>query len=503
MPVDIPTLAAEPGLELELVCPGPARHGAIEGVHSSDLADPTPFLTSGTLLLTTGESFGSATTAEQYGDYVRGLRRIGAAGLGFGIGIGHADIPQELVDACRREDLALLLVPYATPFLAIARRWADLRDAEARAESRWALAALRSLSVAALRPDGLGETLRQLSRHLHAPVLLLDAAGRILGEAHPERVAALPAEQVTAEAESLMARGRRAAAEAVVGERRVLLHTLGHAADLRGVLAIGGGHRQKNPQRDLVTSVIALASTALAQQSELTGLRAQLRAGVLGLALAGLREQAISAADRWGGLPVEPITALYTAIPDPRSCQRVLGALESFTSSPRTRLFFAPWGSGLLALGASDGIDAVLPVFEKLDLRLGMSTDGGYARLAEISEEARSAWTAAEEAGLSLHRHLPPLRELSSLIDPGRGRAAALRLLGPLLEEEGGAELLSTLRAWLGANGSWQATAQRSGLHRHTVVARVHRAEEILMLSLDDFSARHEVWTAMELLAID
>src|SRR5687767_9187696 len=58
---------------------------AIRWVHSSDLADPTPFLSEGLVLLTTGTQFPHGDDApDVYRAYVSRLAARGVVGLGFG-----------------------------------------------------------------------------------------------------------------------------------------------------------------------------------------------------------------------------------------------------------------------------------------------------------------------------------------------------------------------------------------------------------------------------------
>ena len=167
-------------------------------VHSSDLADPTPFLSEGLALLTTGTQFqDAADDPSVYADYVRRLSARGVVGLGFGTEVVRAGIPPLLADACRAARMPLFEVPYRTPFIAVARAGAEAIAAQSYARRSWALAAQRAISLAALRPDGLGATLAELARQLDAWVGMFDAAGTLTRE-HPSRARA--------------GRGRRAAA---------------------------------------------------------------------------------------------------------------------------------------------------------------------------------------------------------------------------------------------------------------------------------------------------
>ena len=147
--VDSPTLGAllsraDLGLTLDEgdhLEPG-ALAREVRWVHSSDLADPTPFLSEGLVLLTTGTQFEDAPDdAGSARAYVRRLAGRGVVGLGFGTEVVRAGIPPALVDACRAERMPLFAVPYRTPFIAVARANAEAIAAQAYSRRSWALAA--------------------------------------------------------------------------------------------------------------------------------------------------------------------------------------------------------------------------------------------------------------------------------------------------------------------------------------------------------------------------
>src|SRR5687768_802913 len=112
MALTVGALAREVGLTVH-VDAGLDRD--VAWVHSTELADPTPFLEGGELLLTTGIALGPPD------GYVRRLVAAGVVGLGFGTGLSHERVPDGLTRAAREAGLALLEVPKATPFIAITK----------------------------------------------------------------------------------------------------------------------------------------------------------------------------------------------------------------------------------------------------------------------------------------------------------------------------------------------------------------------------------------------
>ncbi|HMI70457.1 MAG TPA: PucR family transcriptional regulator ligand-binding domain-containing protein, partial [Solirubrobacteraceae bacterium] len=106
--VDVTLLAGEGHLDVP-----------VRWVHISELADPTPWLSGGELLLTTGLSL--ATPDEQRA-YVARLADHGLAGLGFGVGFGHEHVPEALVEAAAERHFPIVEIPYDTPFIAVTEK---------------------------------------------------------------------------------------------------------------------------------------------------------------------------------------------------------------------------------------------------------------------------------------------------------------------------------------------------------------------------------------------
>ncbi|BDZ54309.1 hypothetical protein GCM10025870_13820 [Agromyces marinus] len=220
---------------------------AVPWVHSSDLADPAPFLEPGQVLLTTGTQFGVDAGHDDpagFEAYVERLAGAGISALGFGTEVVRAGTPTLLVEACARHGVPLFEVPYRTPFIRVARTVAALNADDSNARQAWALQAQRAISLAALRPDGLGATLAELSARLGTWVGLVDAAGALDREAPAGGLAQPALGEVVGEARSMLRRGQRAsrtleAGASVGAPQRMTLQTLGAGGALRGVLAIG------------------------------------------------------------------------------------------------------------------------------------------------------------------------------------------------------------------------------------------------------------------------
>src|SRR3954452_22675481 len=106
-------------LELELLAGDDAADAPVRWVHISELGDPTPWLSGGELLLTTGMGLGDATSQRAY---VERLAEHGLAGPGLRVGFGHEEVPEALLQTARARGFPLFCVPYELPFLAVTER---------------------------------------------------------------------------------------------------------------------------------------------------------------------------------------------------------------------------------------------------------------------------------------------------------------------------------------------------------------------------------------------
>src|ERR671931_1019673 len=89
-------LVAEMGLEL--AAGEQAADAPVRWVHISELPDPTPWLSGGELLLTTGIQLDSD---KRQREFVRLLSGHHLAGLGFSSGFDHEELPPALVEEAR------------------------------------------------------------------------------------------------------------------------------------------------------------------------------------------------------------------------------------------------------------------------------------------------------------------------------------------------------------------------------------------------------------------
>ncbi|WP_062387237.1 PucR family transcriptional regulator [Demequina iriomotensis] len=493
----IRALLARPELHLRLatpeeeVAPG-ALDATVRWVHSSDLADPTPFLAGGMVLLTTGTQFHDVgDDARPYASYVRRLARSGILGLGFGTEVVRDGIPDALVEACLEARLPLWEVPYDTPFIALARANAESLAAVAYERRSWALEAQRAVAVAALKPDGLRSMLAELSRRLGAWVGLVDADALV--HEHPGGgVDATTVATLRQHAGTMLVRGVQATSGATIGSREFHLQTLGQRGRLRAVLAIGAAELDEQ-HRAVVTTVVAMAALALEQRQDLDQARETLAAGVLAALTRGDVALASDVA-RASGAPL-PDAPVVLAVADERLA--AAGGAGRWLDARGVPLLHTREGGDLVILLAEE--DAAL--LDELVLRhggtVGVSTPVGLGAVTEALSQARAA-RERRLAPVTRFADLPGAGVLT-LLDGPEARIVARAALAPLAEHdaEQGTDLVATVAAWFAADCAHDAAARALGVHRHTVRARLATAQELLGQDLATVAGRAQLWAAL------
>ena len=138
--LDVRLLAGERGLHLP-----------VRWVHISELLDPTPWLSGGELLLTTGMQL---DTPAQQGEFLARLADHHLAGLGFGTRFAYATRPGAAArDRGAERDFPVFEVPYEVPFIAITEaaftqlvneQYAVLRARQQPRRSGWSGSSCRS-----------------------------------------------------------------------------------------------------------------------------------------------------------------------------------------------------------------------------------------------------------------------------------------------------------------------------------------------------------------------
>ena len=506
MPLTVRDLISTPELGLALLAEGPGVDRPVTWVHVSELRDPTPFLSGGELLLTTGIAFDGVMDPT---DYVRRLSDAGVVGLGFGTGLSHTQVPVELVAAARRHGLPVLEVPRQTPFIAISRAVSRAVAADEYAAVTKTFTAQQALTKAALSPAGPERLVRLLAQQLSGWVVLLDPAGAPIAAA-PE-TARSKVGALVPEMKVLAAHRGTVSSGFPLGADTVSLQSVGAGARGRAFLAVGRPAQLTAADRHLVNAAVMLLTIRLEQSSATDAGLGNLRSAVLKLVLAGQSELARPIAEQLSNpLPGEPVTVLVATgdltgvdvhLDDPHA--------------PSVGMLAAVLDDGLTVL-VSGGPDAAAACATRIELAglsnggapaggvvVGISGQTNYPDIANAHRQALQANAFGQRTGRTVTTFDDiAMPGITAMLAPDQARAFAESLLAPLLAHDlsGRGDLVNSLRTWLSHHGQWDPSATALGVHRHTLRHRITTVGELLGRDLDSPGTRSELWLALEII---
>ncbi|WP_063786903.1 PucR family transcriptional regulator [Streptomyces sp. NRRL B-3648] len=554
-PVPLQALLAREDLALRQIA-GPADPGiVIHWAHTSEMADPYPYLLGGELLLTAGvhipEAAGSGTYFE---DYVSRIVAAGGAALGFGLAPVHDTVPRALVAACERYGLPLLEVPPQTTFSGVARAVWQLMAQARLAELRRVTEAQQSLAAAASRPDPVPSVLRRLAQRLGGRAVLYGPDGTEVAAAGPQTPEAArtalaqlagvvrpapPAPADPGRPHPATAPGPTTAPAAPAGPAARPRHastapaTRPHPASAPGPAAPPAGPQGRPRPSSTAPLAPAPAASPTAGRPHPTsatdtcgpthlavyalgagagfvlGVASSRRdpgdhtiASVAAVLLSLLTGEHQSAA---GAARSSALVRLLLGAP-PEQVAPLLGTAQWLVVHARPEAQ-APDAVAASALGAALGsplvdlADDVVRVLVPADREpapqsgwtLGVSAAAGPAQWPAADTQAARALARARATRTPLVRHAAR-PALADLVPAADADTHARTLLAPLA---GQAALAETLRTWLSLHGSWDRTAVALGVHRNTVRQRIARCAALLAADLDDPDVRMELWFAL------
>jgi hypothetical protein len=482
-PVPLTALLAREDLGLRQIAGPDAQESgaAIHWVHTSEMADPYPYLLGGELLLTAGVHITDPAGAGVYlDDYVARIVEAGGAALGFGVAPVHDTVPRALVTACDRYGLPLLEVPPRTTFSGVARAvWRLVAEAR-HAELRRVTEAQQGLATAAARPDPVPAVLRLLAARLGGWAVLYAPDGAVLHTAGTAPGAAV--RQAVRELSGVVRpAGRTGPAPASATDSVSSAHLAAYALGGGQGFALGIAAEQREPGDHTITGV-ALVLLSLLMGKHQGAAESARSAALVRLLLGSAAEEVapLLGADEW--------TVVHA---------RGDAGNDLVAHSTAASALAAALGSGLVDADAGqDLVRLLLPAGRELAAQpgwtLGASAPAATGELRAADSQAARALRRAEATRTALVRH----REagLASLVAPEEADAHARVLLAPL----GGSQALTgTLRSWLSLHGSWDRTATALGVHRNTVRQRITRCAALLGADLDDPDVRMELWFAL------
>jgi hypothetical protein len=186
IPLRVRDLLDMPGLGLRLLTDVSGVDSVIRHVFTTDLPDPSRYLTPGDLVLT------GMIWCREPGDadrFVQALARAGAVVLGAGEALG--EVKPEVIQACGRHGITLLAVPAETSFAAVTEEVGRRLNGDRATAMTRVLGRRRLLLSAVAEGAGLDAMFRLMGREIGAECWLLTATGRVVGGTGPSLPEAL------------------------------------------------------------------------------------------------------------------------------------------------------------------------------------------------------------------------------------------------------------------------------------------------------------------------
>jgi purine catabolism regulatory family protein/PucR-like helix-turn-helix protein len=501
---------------LELVAGTGAGERRIRWVHISELEDPTPWLSGGELLLTTGIQLKGPARQRRF---IALLDDHDVAGLGLGTGFEHKRLPKAIVDEAEKRGMPLFEVPYEMPFIAITERAFALLVNEQYAVLERGTHVHERLERLVIEGRGLDAVLGSLATAIGGSAIVQDSTGRELAR-NPSKggpgaaaLKALGAEVATRRATaavttfepqhpSLTGRalavpvpGRRGAepvAWLIVTSQRGPLGEFERLTARQGSMIIGLELMRERVVRETERRLAGdLLAEALGGRLDADELRGRLRPFGIGAEAAVLvfeledthaGEQALELELADAGVPA--LVATSAAAGRPLLCAVVDGQ-------------------------AGDPVEVATNLRSVLAgthgrVRAAASRRAGVGSLRRAFHEARCALEATSLADggapdVASHHDLGAFTLLLSLQDDDALRLYSEGLLDPIERTEGeyGGELLRSLEAYIEHNGNWERAARQLYCHRHTLRYRIRKIEELTGRDLSRATDRIELWLAL------
>ncbi|WP_406049325.1 PucR family transcriptional regulator [Kribbella sp. NBC_00889] len=500
--------APELGLRL-LHAPDGTLDRPIGRLVTTDLLEPGRYLNGGELVLT---GLVWRRTEADSETFVASAAGRGAATILAGRALLDR-VPDDLLDACRRHQIALVEVPVEVAFADVTEYVAAAGAAETGARLSASLVRQRQLLSSIAAGRSLDELAARISAEIGHACRVITSTGRQVvpgpGELDDATLDAVTRQFLIAD---------RMPAVAAVGNASYSLFPIGSGLDNRltaWVLLIEGDHQEW--PRDHVEAVQELCAVAALDRARRDEGR---------LALRPLVSDALALVESGGPLAEVAIRLRQAGA---QSDRPMVVAVAELRDEPRNDIAFSVFedvaltvGPAVVAAGRDDLLVGFLPSspglpeqlrrsFARLSpglgrgrLSVGVSGETGVDALAGALEEARFAQRAAQAGRtpvsvVTSDEVASHVLLLATLPDDVR-RTYTHRVLGPVLEHDRrtNAELLATLREFLACSCSWARTAESMHLHVNTVRYRIERVEQLTGRDLSQLEDRVDVFLALK-----
>jgi PucR family transcriptional regulator, purine catabolism regulatory protein len=481
----------------------------VRWVHISEEDDPTPGLTGGELLLTSGFSL---DTPAQQRSFLRRLSEHQLAGLGFGLTDHRRSTPEPLVEEARKLEFPLFEIPPSMSFINVTEMALARLVNEQYDILRRSVLVQQRLERMVLEDRGLGQIVAAISGAVGASVLVLGGPGQVLAIHDPAGV--LSAKAVAAIGAQTARRtdskpfvfsdpqlGEDALARPVVPPR-------GGRPQAWVVVAAGPG-RLGELERLIVQQAVAAVGLELMRAGVASETERRLTGDLLSAAL-DRNTNAAELARRLEPFGIgEEASVLVFSVEDVRLSEGVLRQALEAADCPAAlsaqRLDGPELLCAIVDTAERDPVEIVREACNRMQpevgtVRAGVSRPGPLGLLWLSFHEARWALEAVSEseAPVGSWHDLGAETLLLSMRDDDALRLFSDRVLGEIADDPRyGDELLRSLEAFIQHHGQWERAARELYCHRHTLRYRMRKIEELTGRDLSKANDRIEFWLAL------
>ncbi|HEY4571909.1 MAG TPA: helix-turn-helix domain-containing protein, partial [Kribbella sp.] len=476
------------------------------------LADPSPYLRAGEIVLTNGLWRRETSAA----DFAANVRRVGGAGIVFGLRTETPATPGELVDACRREGLPLAEISIEVPFTAVTEAASALQADRRRDALVGMVRRGDALASAISRGAGASGVLAVLRREHDVPLVVVDRMARQLASTGVE----LSAEQRRMVADGLARHPPPLEIDLGGALGRATVFLVGALGDTdAALLCLRPVGQLGRAEQEALDQAARFLSLEVAKQQAMQAIESRFASELLDMILSG-SQRAAEVPDRLRAFGVDPsaeLAVLTVAFAD--GAESTLPGLAETVGE-----FFLSQSLAVAVAGGSQDVVAVVqrPRRELSELAAALCSAvetrfagrrlvAGLGDTAASAADLRQPLVQSREAcqvlrhrrggpAVASFRELGTHRLLLGLQDAGTLQGFADGVLGPLREHDRlrDSELEATLRAFLANDGQFGATAAALFVHVNTLRNRLAKITELTGRDVARTADRVDLYLALE-----
>lgn len=466
---------------------------------TTELLDLSPYLEGGEVVLTTGLSLGADDP--RWDVFVERLAAKKVAALGFAIEVNHRTVPEPLLEAAKRHEMNLFVVPPPVPFIAVTKAIASLLANDELLATRRTLSAQRDILNAALGSGGRTAIIERLAAATAAQVAIVNSSGRA--------VALTPGAAIDERLSSVI-EGMRSAGRASVSEfgpdGGLYVHPLSLRMTAEHYLVVATRTRLSPSEVGAVTAATILLSLDEERENASRTSNADIQHRIAATMLTG---------DVDAVKTVLRVLRPLASLPHHLSVVRISGSADL-----RAQITAAVDRDGELFPLCCDSADLAVSD-QRADDLLVIAPPAAAGRIARLAADGggragigraaspplvrdsylQSAWSLESTTAAQPVVHWAERAEhgVMELIRTDSADTFARSVLGNLLSDaKEGEMLLTSLETFLAEHGQLATSANILGVHRNTLRLRLRRVEELTGLALDSMQDRVDLWVAIQ-----